>query len=66
MAEFLARYWQLFIPIILIDLGLKCLALIDLYRRNSVLGGKKWPWAIIIVFVNLLGSVVYLVLARKE
>ncbi len=32
----------------------------DLIERKRVLGGKKWPWAIAIMFVTFLGSVAYL------
>ena len=32
----------------------------DLSEREKVLGGRKWPWAIVIVFVTFLGSLAYL------
>ena len=32
----------------------------DLAYRKKVLGGKKWPWAVVIIFVTWLGSIVYL------
>lgn len=66
MDEFLAQYWQLLIPIVLIDFVLKIAALIDLIRREQVAGGKKWLWAIIILAINYFGPVIYLVLGRKE
>jgi len=66
MEEFLAQYWMLLIPIILIDLVLKVAALIDLFRREQVTGGKKWLWALIILALNYFGPIIYLVLGRKE
>ena len=66
MAEFLASYWQLFIPVALIDLGLKIAALVDLIRREQVVGGRKWLWALVIFGINFFGPVIYLVLGRKE
>jgi hypothetical protein len=65
MEEFLAQYWQLLIPIVLIDFVLKIVAVIDLFRREQVAGGKKWLWAIILA-INYFGPVIYLVLGRKE
>ena len=32
----------------------------DLMTRKRVLGGRKWPWAIAILLLTFLGSVVYL------
>jgi hypothetical protein len=66
MEEFLTQYWPLLIPIVVIELGLKIFALLDLLPREQVTGGKKWVWAIVILAVNLLGSIIYLVFGRKE
>ena len=32
----------------------------DLASRKRVLGGHKWPWAVVILLVTFLGSVLYL------
>lgn len=32
----------------------------DLVKREHVLGGRKWAWAVAIIFVTFLGSLVYL------
>jgi hypothetical protein len=32
----------------------------DLANRQKVLGGKKWVWAVIILLVFIMGSVLYL------
>ena len=37
----------------------------DLADRKRVLGGRKWPWAIAIIFVTFLGSLVYLLCHPK-
>lgn len=37
----------------------------DLADRKRVLGGRKWPWAVIILFVTFLGSLVYLLCHPK-
>lgn len=53
------------IPIILLQLGLMAFALTDLIRREKT-KGPKWAWALVIIFVNLIGSIVYLVVGREE
>jgi hypothetical protein len=39
---------------------LAILLLRDLAYRKRVLGGKKWPWALAIIFISWLGSILYL------
>jgi len=36
------------------------LLLDDLVTRKKVLGGKKWPWALAIIFIAWFGPILYL------
>ena len=57
----------LVLPIVLIQLGLMVVALIDLEREERrVRGGNKVIWALIIVFLNLIGPILYLTVGREE
>jgi hypothetical protein len=57
----------LVLPIILIQLGLMVVALIDLEREERrVRGGNKVIWALIIVFLNVIGPILYLTVGREE
>lgn len=51
----------------LAQLTLLVVALVDLYRRpaDRVAGGNKWIWLVVVLFVNLLGAVLYLAVGRK-
>jgi Phospholipase_D-nuclease N-terminal len=54
-------------PIVVIQFGLLIAGLIDLGRdERRVRGGNKLVWALIIVFVNLLGPVIYFVAGRED
>ena len=53
------------IPIVLLQLGLMVFALVDLIRRERT-KGPKWVWALVVIFVNLIGPIVYLVVGREE
>jgi Phospholipase_D-nuclease N-terminal len=54
-------------PIVLIQLGLMIAALVDLERdERRVRGGSKIVWALIIVFVNIIGPILYFVVGREE
>lgn len=33
----------------------------DLAGRGRVLGGRKWPWVLVLIFVTFVGSLLYLV-----
>lgn len=55
----------LLIPLFLIQLGLMITALVDLIKREKT-KGPKWLWIIIVVFVNIIGPIIYFVIAREE
>ena len=54
-------------PIVVIQIGLMLVALLDLERpERTVRGDRKLVWALVIVFVNLIGPIVYFVAGRRE
>jgi ABC-2 type transport system ATP-binding protein len=57
----------LVIPLLVIQLGLMIFAVADLLRDDRrVRGGNKGVWALIIVFVNLIGPIIYLLAGRDD
>src|SRR4051812_35192195 len=57
----------LIVPIALVQLGLLVAAIIDLLRDDrAVRGGNKGLWAVVIVFVNLIGPVLYFLVGRLD
>ena len=54
------------IPVILIQLGLLIAALVDLSKQTTHTRGPKWAWVLVILFVNLIGPIIYFVAARKD
>jgi len=46
--------------------GPEDMALADLFRRNKVRWLPKFGWALIIILVNLFGSLAYLLFGREE
>ena len=61
----LKQYLPLLIPIILIQLALMIAALWDLIRREKT-RGPKWLWVIIILFLNMIGPIVYFLVGRDD
>ena len=57
----------LLLPIILIQLGLMVFALWDLTRpERRVRGDSKLMWGLIVVFVGMLGPIIYLAVGRED
>lgn len=51
-----------------VQLSIEIWALVDMLRRPADqlnLGGRKWLWAIIILFINLIGAIIYFAAGRK-
>ena len=63
--EELSKFLPLIIPLILIQLGLMVFALLDLRKRDKT-RGPKWMWALIIIFGELVGPIVYFVIGRID
>lgn len=55
----------LLIPLVIIQLILVIVALRDLMGRER-LKGPRWMWVILIIFLNMLGPILYFVLARED
>jgi hypothetical protein len=53
------------VPILLLQIALMVVALVDLVRRERT-RGPKWAWTLAIVFLNILGPVIYLLVGREE
>lgn len=53
------------IPILLIQYSLMVFALV-LVVKNEVNYLPKWGWILIIVLINLIGSIVFLIIGRKK
>ncbi len=67
MGSFDPRILLLVIPLAVIQLTLLVLAVVDLLRDDRrVRGGSKGLWALIIVFVNLIGPILYFLAGREE
>jgi hypothetical protein len=57
--------WLLVAPLVVIQLVLLVAALIDLIRIRST-NGPKWVWALVIIFINIIGPILYFIFGRKS
>jgi hypothetical protein len=60
-------FLAILVPIFVIQLGLLIWALYDLTRpTRRVKGDSKVVWALIIIFINLIGPILYFLVGREE
>lgn len=56
-----------FIPIILVQLGLMIYALVDIIKNRQRYDNNTFVvWLLIILLVNIIGPIIYFVVGRKE
>ena len=63
--ETLLKYLPIIIPLFVIQIGLMIVAVVDLIKREKT-RGPKWVWFIVIIFVNLIGPILYFVVGRED
>lgn len=57
--------WGLIAPLFIIQLILIIIAIFDLVRLKKT-NGPKWFWVIIIIFINVLGPILYFIFGRRQ
>ena len=63
----LRQVLPLIVPLVVLQLALLVLAIVDLFREERhVRFASKPVWALIIVFVNILGPLVYFFFGRED
>ncbi|WP_203331987.1 PLD nuclease N-terminal domain-containing protein [Planococcus beigongshangi] len=60
-----SRLIMLLLPILFIQLGLMIFAMIDLIKAKHT-NGPKWMWGAVIIFVNIIGPILYFVIGRRN
>ncbi|WP_087975141.1 PLD nuclease N-terminal domain-containing protein [Oceanobacillus rekensis] len=57
--------WALITPLLVIQAILLLVALID-WAKEEETSGPKWMWFFIIVFVNIIGPVLYFIFGKRR
>ena len=60
-------YVWLLLAFAALQIGAQVWALVDLVRVDRVVGGRKWLWALAIIFISnfALGAILYFVIGRR-
>ncbi|MFB4169995.1 PLDc N-terminal domain-containing protein [Virgibacillus sp. JSM 102003] len=57
--------WAIIAPIIVIQGILLIISVIDLIRIEKT-NGPKWLWFIIVIFINIIGPIIYFIFGRRQ
>ena len=66
LTDFLADWWIILLPLVVIQLGLFLFAAIDIGRKRQTKTLSPLIWIIIVVCVNTVGAVLYLIFGRAD
>ena len=64
--ERLIDYLPFLIPIVLLELFLMMIALVHIFKHENYRFGTRWLWIIIVVFIQIVGPIIYLTIGRSE
>ncbi len=64
--DLIREYLPFFIPLIIIQIGLAVAALIHIFKHPNYRFGNRVLWIIIVLFVNILGPVLYFIIGRGD
>lgn len=66
MMQSITEYLPILIPLFILQLILLVTAIIHLVNNDRLTQQNKIIWALVIVFVNIIGPIIYLIFGRKE
>jgi hypothetical protein len=62
----ISQYLPFIIPILVIEIILWVVALRDLLPRQNLKYLPKWAWILVVLFVQIIGPIVYFLIARQD
>ena len=60
------EYLPIILPLLLLQIILMVTALLHLVKNDRLDRNNKIVWALVIIFVNTIGPILYLIFGRKE
>ncbi len=61
-----SQYVAFLIPLFLIQLALMVTALVHILRHDTYKVGSKAIWIVIVLFVNIIGPILYFTIGRSD
>ena len=64
--EEIIKYLPVIIPLAVVQISLAVFALVHVLRHPNYRVGNRMMWVLIVLFVNIIGPIVYFVFGRGE
>lgn len=58
--------WKLVLPIVIFGWILIIVAIVDWVKQGENIQGNRWVWLFVILFINLLGPILYFIFGRRR
>jgi len=65
MFETILEYIAILLPLLLIQIGLMIFCLVKIHREG-VGNLNKLAWTLIVIFINMFGPIIFLIIGRKK
>ena len=64
--DLLIEYWPFLIPLVIVGVALAITALIHIIKHPTYRFGNKTMWVLIVLFIQIIGPIVYFIFGRGE
>ncbi|SES33419.1 PLD nuclease N-terminal domain-containing protein [Salipaludibacillus aurantiacus] len=65
LTQALQENWAIIAPVLILQAILMVVALIDCFKHDKT-NGPQWIWVLVIVFINIIGPILYFVFGRRN
>ncbi|WP_125590922.1 PLDc N-terminal domain-containing protein [Companilactobacillus jidongensis] len=65
-ADIITNNLPLFIPLIILEVGLDLAALIHIFRHKNYRMGNRILWVLLTLLVNPIGAILYFIIGREQ
>lgn len=62
----LIKYWTFLLPLVILQISLALIALFHVLKHQNYRFGNKIMWVLIVLFISILGPIMYFVFGRGE
>lgn len=60
------EYLPILIPILIVDIILKIIAFVHIFKQDRYRVGNRWLWIAIVLLISTFGSIIYFLLGRED
>ena len=64
--DVIREYLPILIPIIILEIGLMIYSLSHVFKHDRYKFGSRTMWILIVVFIQIIGPILYLTIGREE